>query len=316
MCLYPKLILNKKYTATIKNGGVIPPMTDIRAKMVPIGCGKCMECRTQKARDWKVRLLEEIRNEKNHKAYFVTLTFSDEYFTEISDSIDIIEGYHADNEICRLSVRRWLERIRKKTRKSIKHWLVTEIGGNFSERVHMHGIIWTNDLNLCVQKWSSMCGDVWVGEYCNESTVTYGVKYFHKIDLKHKEYLPKIFCSPGIGSNYFDRIDSKMNEFKEDNTRDYYKSRQGYIMSLPIYFRNKLYNDDEKEYLWMRRLDEQIRYVDGIKIDVSDSLYDYYKCLEEARRINKMLGFGDDSKDWKKIQYENSLRMMGQKIKK
>ena len=32
MCLYPKLIKNKKYTKNKKNGGVIPAVSDIREK--------------------------------------------------------------------------------------------------------------------------------------------------------------------------------------------------------------------------------------------------------------------------------------------
>ena len=56
MCLYPKLIKNRKYIANKKNGGVIPPLPilridkngkkiyDERVTVVPVGCGKCMEC--------------------------------------------------------------------------------------------------------------------------------------------------------------------------------------------------------------------------------------------------------------------------------
>ena len=62
MCLYPRLIMNKKYTANKKNGGVIPRLTDSRAAQVPVGCGKCMECKKQKAREWKVRLSEECKH--------------------------------------------------------------------------------------------------------------------------------------------------------------------------------------------------------------------------------------------------------------
>ena len=59
MCLYPRLIQNKKYIAN-KNGGVIPPVSDNRVRFVPIGCGKCIECRKQKKREWQVRMLEDI----------------------------------------------------------------------------------------------------------------------------------------------------------------------------------------------------------------------------------------------------------------
>ena len=76
MCLYPRLIQNKKYIANKKNGGIIPAVSDKRVLAVPIGCGKCMECLKQKGREWQVRLMEEIKSNKN--GIFVTLTFSNE----------------------------------------------------------------------------------------------------------------------------------------------------------------------------------------------------------------------------------------------
>ena len=50
----------------------------------------------------------------------------------------------------------------------------------------------------------------------------------------------------------------------------------------------------------MKMLDKNERYVDGVKIDVSEGLEDYYKCLKEGQRKNKILGYGDDKVDWKK----------------
>ena len=50
MCLYPKLIKNRRYTANKKNRGVIPPIKDKRVLEVPVGCGKCMECKKQKSK--------------------------------------------------------------------------------------------------------------------------------------------------------------------------------------------------------------------------------------------------------------------------
>jgi len=81
MCLYPRLIINKKYTSTQKNGGKPPVLTDNRIKYVPIGCGNCLECRKQIARGWQLRLQEDIK--KNINAKMITLTFSDESITDI-----------------------------------------------------------------------------------------------------------------------------------------------------------------------------------------------------------------------------------------
>ena len=45
-------------------------------------------------------------------------------------SIKVIEGvgYEKDNNIATLSVRRFLERWRKEFKRSVRHWLITELG--------------------------------------------------------------------------------------------------------------------------------------------------------------------------------------------
>ena len=74
MCLYPKLILNRKYPPNKKNGGIPPKCPDERLRYVTAACGKCYECRKQKARAWLVRMSEEMR--QNPNALFVTLTIT------------------------------------------------------------------------------------------------------------------------------------------------------------------------------------------------------------------------------------------------
>ena len=86
MCLYPRLIRNKKYTATKKNNGVIPEANDKRVLAVPLKCGRCMECRKAIGREWQTRLNEEVRTD--NKGRFVTLTFSDESIAELGAEIE------------------------------------------------------------------------------------------------------------------------------------------------------------------------------------------------------------------------------------
>jgi len=305
MCLYPKFILNRKYTATKKNNGIIPQLNDERAKFVPVGCGKCMECMKQKSREWQVRLHEEIRNFKS--VQYVTLSFSDESLNEIDKEIDKkLTGYDRDNKIATIAVRRYLERWRKKYKTSVKHWLVTELGQTNTERIHIHGLIWTDKIKDIETIWQY--GNVWIGDYVNEKTINYIIKYIHKIDLKHKYYTPIILCSKGIGSNYLNRFDSKNNMYNEKKTNELYTTRNGLKLPMPKYYRNKIYTDEQRELLWLNLLDKQTRYVNKIKIDVSKNEIDYYKVLEEQRHINKKLGYGDDEKDWNRIKYEQNLR--------
>ena len=77
MCLYPKLIKNRRYVPNKKNRGVPPQCPDERLRYVTTACGDCLECRQQKQRAWKVRMNEELRQEPN--AYFLTLTITDEH---------------------------------------------------------------------------------------------------------------------------------------------------------------------------------------------------------------------------------------------
>ena len=151
MCLFPKLIKNKKYTKTKKNGGNIPAVSDKRVLAIPVSCGKCIECKKRKARDQQVRLLEDLR----HKTYtvnnfgivktitketprFVTLTFSTESLKELATSLHRYKGYDLDNEICKKAVRLFTERWRKENKIALRHWLVTELGQLNNEHVHLH----------------------------------------------------------------------------------------------------------------------------------------------------------------------------------
>ena len=104
MCLYPRLMYNPKYKANKKNGGSIPPVKDQRTIYVPIGCGVCIECRKQNARQWQVRLHEDIKKRTNGK--FITLTFSDKGFKKILED-DLEYEKRTRNKRKECSIKRW-----------------------------------------------------------------------------------------------------------------------------------------------------------------------------------------------------------------
>ena len=285
-------------------GGNIPPIQDKRVLMVPVGCGKCIECKKQKARNWQVRLQEDIRVNKNAK--FVTYTFSEHELQKLDNEIKGLSGYARDNEICRLAVRRYTERWRKKYGKTLRHWLVTELGHANTERVHMHGIVWTDKVKDIGDIWKY--GKIWIGDYVSAKTINYIVKYVNKVDQQHKTYNSKIFTSQGIGKEYVNRRDSQRNKYKKEKTIETYKTREGVELALPVYYRNKIYNEDERERLWLEKLDKEERYVCGVKVDISKGEDEYYKLLEMMRQKNKRLGYGDDAKNWELKKYENERR--------
>lgn len=354
MCYYPKLIQNKKYTPNKKNGGVLDwdymytDKFDKRVLTVPIGCGNCEECRKNKARDWQVRLLEDVRHNENGK--FITLTFSDESirklakevtekttrvrtgvkkeykdkngkirkrykYQTITEKIEL-NGYDTDNAIATYGTRKFLERWRKKHGKSLRHWFITELGHKGTQNVHMHGIVWTNeDVRELEKAWDY--GFIWIGErresgkivnYVTEKTVNYITKYVQKVDFEHRYYKPKILTSAGIGAGYMKRSDVLKNKFNGENTNESYTTKTGHKIKLPIYFRNKIYSDEEREKLWIIKLNQEIRWVGGEQVSVKDGYEEYWGVLEHYRKRNQKLGYGTSTIDWSQKQYEEELR--------
>lgn len=312
MCLYPKLLDNRKYKPTKKNGYNPPPKPhDQRVLYVPVGCGRCFECRKKKSNEWKIRLAEEIRHD--HTGHFVTLTFSEEKMTEIKNALkkDGEFSYEIDNEIASYAVRHFLELWRKHHKKSVKHWLITELGHNGTERIHLHGLIFTDKKDEIGKIWKY--GKIFIGDYVNEKTINYISKYVTKTDPMHKEYQSKIFSSKGIGAKFLERRDSELNDFNLDETNENYRFKNGAKMNLPIYYRNKLWTEDEREFLWLKKLDDAKRYVMGVEIDIKNGDAEYYEHLNLARVKNRLWGYGCDIKNWSQKKYEEARKKLKQK---
>lgn len=312
MCLYPKVIKNPKYRSNKKNGGNIPNMTDNRVAFVPVGCGMCMECMKQKANNWKTRLMEDIKVHTN--GHFVTMTFSEESYNKLANEIKA-EGYTLDNEVATLAVRRFLERWRKQYKKSVRHWLITELGQTNTERIHLHGIIFTDKPADIQKHWQY--GWVTIGNgkksYVSPKTVNYITKYVTKLDPLHKYYKPKILCSAGIGANYTKQYNFNKNAYKDKETDTTYKTKEGFKIAMPIYWRNKRYTEEEREKLWIQKLDENIRYIGGEKVKADDDKT-IQKLLKFYQKRNKELGYGNPE-DWEAAKYEHERRVLKQQKK-
>ena len=283
MCINPRLKLNPKYLPNNKNGGFPPPLLDDRVKYVPIGCGVCYECLKRKSNQWKVRLYEEVKDETDWS--FVTFTFNDNslnlikeklsaaFFKELEKNVDIstgevigkvpdIEKMTDDNSVATYAIRKFLERWRKHTKKSVKHFFVTEKGHKGTHRIHLHGIIKSRDFDFIERIWQY--GWIFPGNeisrknnYVNSSSINYISKYITKVDTVNKGFFGKILCSPGIGKKYTESFNFEYHRYNEKLTNDHYVNYRGGKMSLPIYYRNYAYNENEREKLWIYKIEEQ-----------------------------------------------------------
>lgn len=310
MCLYPTLLINPKYKPNKKNGGKPPPLTNQAIKHIPAPCGRCQQCRKQTSNSWKIRLTEEVKHDNSGQ--FITLTFSDKSILELTSELPQYTGYALDNQIATLAVRRFLERIRKKTKKSIKHWLITELGHKGTQNIHLHGILWTQFNNTeLTELWQY--GYIWTGydkkpTYINEATVNYITKYITKTDLHNKYYKPKILCSKGIGKAFINTPANQLNKYKKEHTNETYRTSKGNKIALPTYYRNHTYTETEKENLWLQKINQNIRYIGKTKYHMDTQSKQYFAALETAQKENERLGYGTDQLNWNEKQYQETLR--------
>lgn len=323
MCINKKLIANRKFTVTKKNGGNVPVCRDKRQLNVWIPCGQCYICRKKKAREWRMRITEDIKVNKNAK--IVTLTFNTESLKKIANTwCKGYTGYNLDNEICRQAVKHFRERWRKKYKRSPRHWLITELGHGETEHVHMHGIIWqderyrleTNLLDEVEKIW----GYGYVGKgkinhetgkienYVNAKTANYFTKYVNKIDEQHKEYKQIILTSSGIGKNYIESIKARDNVYKGGKTNQTYTIDTGGVLPLAEYFRRKMFTDEQREAMTTAYLDSGVMYIAGkeYRTDIGDDRINMiYKTLQAK---NARMGYGDGSKNYERRRLENIRR--------
>ena len=279
-----------------KNKGRPPKLTDERLEYVPVSCGKCIECRKRKQREWIARLSEEIRV---NKGIFVTLTISNKSFYELREKKE-----ETENDICTRAMRRFLERIRKETGKSVKHWAVTELVGE-GGRIHMHGIFFCKK-ELIEKHWKY--GYTWIGDWVNEQTVFYITKYMLKVNENDKSFIGKVLCSAGIGANYINRKDAQNNKFVPHGTEETYKLRNGKVINLPQYYRRKIYTEEEREKLWIEKQEQEFRFIMGEKVDIYNE-DEYKSILEYYQRMGREL-YGDNVQEWEYQAQRNRLERM------
>ena len=291
MCLYPQYFKNPKYLPNKKNKGRPPICMDRRLLYIPAKCGCCIECRKEKQREWRVRLEEELRS---NFGYFTTLTISPEGIKEIEEKTGL-KWEENPNEIATKALRLFLERARKETGKSIRHWCVTELGEK-KDRIHLHGIFYgQKSAELIKKHWKY--GFVFIGGYCNSRSINYMTKYMLKVDIKHPEFKQIVLASPGIGAGYMDRLDylwQKQNYKKIEVAT--YTFRNGVKMAMPKYYKDKIFSEKEKEVMWINNLDRGLLWIYGEKVKAND-----WKTIDNLRRYWQKYGrdvMGDDPIAW------------------
>ena len=129
-----------------------------------------------------------------------------------------------------------------------------------------------------------------------KKTIQYITKYMTKIDEKHKDFIGKVLCSKGIGAGYIKRSDANNNKYKGEDTKETYRCKNGAKINLPIYYRNKIYTEEERELLWIQKVNKGEVYVMGEKVDINDEIL-YKETLKYYQQRCRQI-HGDNPEEW------------------
>lgn len=231
-------------------------------EFIDVPCGKCFSCHKSRLNGWRIRLLSEVNRYPD--SVFITLTFNDYYLEHFKDDPN-------------KSLRLFLDRIRKKYGKQVRHFFIPEFGDK-TKRLHYHGILFnvpykSIDPEVMAKEWKY--GFIFLG-WCNTKTCNYIVKYITK-DAPVGQKLPRIVASKGIGETYVS-LNGATHLMNERPYIMYGKFR----VPLPRYYLTKIFTENERLYLQEKqRLEPFKRFVNGIEyndeLEYKTALKSFYK---------------------------------------
>lgn len=246
-------------------------------------CGKCPDCLARRASGWSFRLMQEHKTASS--AVFLTLTYN-------TKNVPIsAKGYMNLNKVdCQL----FLKRLRKlhPPNSNIKYYLAGEYGSK-TMRPHYHAIMFNADMDLIPKAWRiglEPIGDLHYGDV-NEASVGYTLKYMckppqiplHQNDDRQKEFS---LMSKKLGTAY---LTPEMIAWHHADLleRMYLNLPGNKKISMPRYYKNKIYDDD-----WQR---PQIAIASGIKAR--------QRADEIEAEMTKL--YGDH--DWRRVKAETDF---------
>lgn len=232
---------------------------------VPVPCGRCPPCKVRRVNDWVFRLLQE---DKNHtRSLFVTLTYDTETVPISPNGFMTLKKSDLQN---------FFKRLRKRIGiKGLKYYACGEYGST-NKRPHYHAIIFgVEHIDDIAHAWTldgKPIGMVHIGNVSGDS-IAYTMKYIdkkpvipqHSRDDRLKEFP---LMSKGLGKSYVED-QSILRYHKADLMRLFVTLPGGYRKSLPRYYRQKIYTQEEQDQ----------------QADMIDALIKDNEQLEELRHI-------------------------------
>jgi len=217
--------------------------------MVSVPCGKCLACTKRRASQWSFRLNEEAKISSS--ACFITLTYENAPVSE--------NGFRTLNK---RDFQLFLKRLRKKCpTNKLKYYACGEYGTR-TFRPHYHAIIFNlpksliQDPQKIVDTWTH--GHIHLANN-NQSTINYVVGYMTKGNFERfndqDDRMPEFsLMSKKMGMGY---LTPQMKEYYRKREITCLVRENGHIISMPRYYKEKIFTKQELKKLYKRYIEEQ-----------------------------------------------------------
>lgn len=228
----------------------ISPLHLRRAKPSPQGdfvtvpCGKCYACLSRKRSEWAFRLQKEERY--SFSSYFFTLTYDDSH-VPVNEN-----GFPS---VSKDDIQRFMKRLRKLYSPVKVRYFITSEYGPTTLRPHYHGLLFNAPV-ASVDRIHRDLEKTWGLGYVQAGTVTpASINYCAKYCIsKHSSPVGSTPCfslmsrRPGLGAGFL----AAQGSVFQSQFKDWTVLPGGYRQRLPRFFREKLFNLQERSILAAR----------------------------------------------------------------
>lgn len=225
----------------------------LMGEKIPVPCGRCPPCFGRRTSQWSFRLRVEAR--QHLVSSFVTLTYDPQFLPKSDNGFATL--VKRDLQLFFKNLRQ-INKRKYGIEKKVIYYAAGEYGTH-TFRPHYHIILFNVPNGAVLDAWTrdrSPIGHVHFGSV-SDASVGYCLKYINKKLINKKRHArddrQKEFqlCSKGIGAAY---LTPQMVKWHKDDPADrcLVMLEDGQKVSLPRYFREKIFNEDEKQIIFDR----------------------------------------------------------------
>lgn len=209
----------------------------------PLPCGRCPECKMQMIHGWAFRLMQEEK--KSDSSLFITLTYATK-----NVSLSRRGGVQS---LRKRDLQLFFKRLRRAHTKSsesraIKYLACGEYGGR-TKRPHYHIILFNSQIEKIEPAWG--LGSIHYGDVTPASCYytlkyvmkSYGKNYYRKLGIE-KEFR---VMSKQLGMSYVNNQKIQKWHKADVANRLYLNLTDGKKIAMPRYYKDKLFNEQERE---------------------------------------------------------------------